>query len=83
MNDQYMSKKVSIIGSGFSSISAACYLAHEGYEVHVYEKNDQLGGRARQFVRDGFKFDMGPTWYWMPDVFDRFFNDWQKDFSIL
>jgi phytoene desaturase len=76
-----MSKKVSIIGSGFSSISAACYLANEGYEVHVYEKNDQLGGRARQFVRDGFKFDMGPTWYWMPDVFERFFNDFGRTTS--
>ena len=70
----YMSKKVSVIGSGFASISAACYLAKNGYEVNVYEKNAQLGGRARQFVQDGFKFDMGPTWYWMPDVFERFFN---------
>ena len=71
-------KKVTVIGSGFSSISAACYLAHEGYEVDVYEKNEQLGGRARQLVRDGFKFDMGPTWYWMPDVFERFFSDFGR-----
>ena len=76
-----MSKKVSIIGSGFSSISAACYLAKEGFEVHVYEKNNQLGGRARQLVRDEFKFDMGPTWYWMPDVFERFFNDFGRTTS--
>ena len=68
-----MKKNVSVIGSGFASISAACYLAKEGFEVNVYEKNEQLGGRARQFVKDGFKFDMGPTWYWMPDVFERFF----------
>ena len=60
-----MKRKVTVIGSGFSSISAACYLAKGGYEVDVFEKNDQLGGRARQFSRDGFKFDMGPTWYWM------------------
>ena len=67
-----MNKQVTIIGSGFSSLSAACYLALEGHQVAVYEKNDQLGGRARQFVHDGFKFDMGPSWYWMPDVFERF-----------
>jgi phytoene desaturase len=73
-----MKKAVSIIGSGFSSISAACYLAKQGYEVDVYEKNDQLGGRARQLVRKGFKFDMGPTWYWMPDVFERFFADFDR-----
>jgi len=73
-----MNKKVSIIGSGFASISAACYLANEGYEVNVYEKNEQLGGRARQFIHKGFKFDMGPTWYWMPDVFESFFEDFNK-----
>lgn len=73
-----MRKNVSIIGSGFASISAACYLAGNGYEVNVYEKNSQLGGRARQFIKDGFKFDMGPTWYWMPDVFERFFADFGK-----
>ena len=73
-----MMKKVLVIGSGFASISAACYLAKKGYEVTVHEKNAQLGGRARQFVNQGFKFDMGPTWYWMPDVFERFFGDFGK-----
>jgi phytoene desaturase len=73
-----MKKQVAIIGSGFASISAASYLAKAGYEVEVYEKNSQLGGRARQFVNQGFKFDMGPTWYWMPDVFERFFRDFDK-----
>lgn len=73
-----MNKKVSIIGSGFASISAACYLAKGGFEVNVYEKNAQLGGRARQFIHNGFKFDMGPTWYWMPDVFESFFADFDK-----
>lgn len=73
-----MSKKIVIIGSGFASIAASCYLARAGYSVEVYEKNAQLGGRARQFIREGFKFDMGPTWYWMPDVFERFFNDFNK-----
>lgn len=73
-----MSKNIVIIGSGFASIAAACYLAKEGYAVDVYEKNAQLGGRARQFTNQGFKFDMGPTWYWMPDVFERFFSDFNK-----
>lgn len=71
-------KNVQIIGSGFSSLSAACYLAQAGYSVDVYEKNDSLGGRARAFQQDGFTFDMGPSWYWMPDIFERFFNDFGK-----
>jgi len=73
-----MNKNVHIIGSGFSSVSAATYLAHAGYNVNVYEKNDQLGGRARQYNIEGFSFDIGPSWYWMPDVFDRFFADFGK-----
>ncbi len=71
-------KNVSIIGSGFSGLSAACYLAKEGYKVSVYEKNDTIGGRARQFTEDGFTFDMGPSWYWMPEIFESFFNDFGK-----
>jgi len=70
-----MKKSIGIIGSGFSSLSAACYLAKEGHEVHVFEKNESIGGRASQFKAEGFTFDMGPSWYWMPDVFERFFND--------
>ena len=73
-----MNKNVFIIGSGFSSLSASCYLAKQGYNVTVVEKNSTLGGRARQFKKDGFTFDMGPSWYWMPDVFERFFNDFDK-----
>ena len=73
-----MSKKVHVIGSGFSSLSAACYLAQKGFQVTVFEKNDTLGGRASQFVKDGFTFDMGPSWYWMPGVFERFFADFGK-----
>ncbi len=73
-----MSKTVSIIGSGFASLAAAAYLAKDGYLVTIYEKNAQLGGRARQFKKDGFTFDMGPSWYWMPDVFERFFADFNK-----
>lgn len=69
-------KKITVIGAGFSGLSAACYLAAAGYEVDIYEKNECIGGRARQFkTANGFVFDMGPSWYWMPDVFEGFFND--------
>ncbi len=68
--------KIAIIGSGFSGLSAAAYLSDAGYDVHVFEKNDSIGGRARQLhTSNGYVFDMGPSWYWMPDVFERFFND--------
>lgn len=71
-------KSIAVIGSGFSSLSAACYLAKEGYNVTIYEKNNTLGGRARQYLNKGFTFDIGPTWYWMPDVFEKFFADFGK-----
>ena len=74
-------KKVIIIGSGFSSLSAACYLAKSGYNVTVFEKNSQPGGRACQWKKDGFTFDMGPTWYWMPDILENFFADFGKKTS--
>ncbi len=76
-----MNTKVIVIGSGFSSLSASCYLAKEGFDVTIFEKNDTVGGRARQLKRDGFTFDMGPSWYWMPDIFDRFFADFGKQTS--
>jgi phytoene desaturase len=67
-------KTIAVIGSGFSSLTAAATLAREGANVFILEKNSQPGGRARQFTADGFTFDMGPSWYWMPEVFERFFN---------
>ncbi|RZJ91262.1 MAG: phytoene desaturase [Chryseobacterium sp.] len=73
-----MTKTILIIGSGFSALAASCYLAQQGNCVTIYEKNETIGGRARQFKKDGFTFDMGPSWYWMPDVFERFFNDFNK-----
>ena len=76
-----MDKSISIIGSGFSSLSAACYLAKQGHKVSVYEKNNDFGGRARQLKENGFTFDIGPSFYWMPDIFDRFFNDFNKKTS--
>ena len=67
---------VAVIGSGFAGISSAAYLARQGYKVDVYEKNAQVGGRARQLTTpNGYVFDMGPSWYWMPEVFEKFFND--------
>lgn len=74
-------ENILILGSGFSSLSAACYLAAEGYKVTVYEKNETIGGRARQLKTKGFTFDMGPTFYWMPDVFEKFFADFGKKVS--
>jgi len=67
-------KKIAIIGSGFSGLSAASSLGRENHDVHVFEKNAEIGGRARQFSADGFTFDMGPSWYWMPDVIESYFN---------
>ena len=71
-------KKVVVIGSGFSGLSAACYMAKAGWEVEIFEKNSSPGGRARKMEVDGFTFDMGPSWYWMPDVFERFFGFFGK-----
>ncbi|WP_132058319.1 phytoene desaturase family protein [Halorussus amylolyticus] len=71
-------KSVVVIGSGFGGLSTACYLADSGADVTVVEKNDQLGGRASVLERDGFRFDMGPSWYLMPDVFERFFGHFDR-----
>lgn len=73
-----MKKTIHVIGSGFSALAASCYLAKSGFNVIVLEKNKTVGGRARQLKKEGFTFDIGPTWYWMPDVFERFFNDFGK-----
>ena len=71
-------KKIVIIGSGFAGLSAAAFMAKAGWEVTVLEKNATPGGRARLLLADGFTFDMGPSWYWMPGVFERFFNCFGK-----
>lgn len=72
------SQHIAVIGSGFSGISAACELARQGRQVTVYEKNESPGGRASSFSKEGFMFDMGPSWYWMPDVFEWFFAKFGK-----
>ena len=76
-----MAKKVVVIGSGFAGLSAACFMAKAGWKVQVLEKNSTPGGRARKFEAEGFTFDMGPSWYWMPDVFERFFSLFGKKVS--
>ncbi len=75
MKQQVQQTQVTVVGAGFAGLSAACYLAREGYQVRILEKNPGLGGRARTFHAEGFQFDMGPSWYWMPEVFEQFFND--------
>lgn len=70
--------KIGIIGAGFSGLSAACYCAKQGHEVTVFEKHTRTGGRARSFQAENFMFDMGPSWYWMPDIFEKFFADFGK-----
>jgi phytoene desaturase len=72
-------RSVVVVGSGFGGLSTACYLADAGADVTVLEKNEQLGGRASRLHVDGFRFDMGPSWYLMPDVFEDFFADFGRD----
>jgi len=67
-------KKIIVIGGGFSGMAAASLLALKGFEVKLLEKNDQMGGRARIWESMGYTFDMGPSWYWMPDVFEAFYQ---------
>lgn len=78
-----MNKKqhIIVIGAGFAGLSAASVLAKQGYQVTIVEKNDQPGGRARVWEKDGFTFDMGPSWYWMPDVFENYFTLLGKNIS--
>ena len=73
-----MKKSVIIIGAGFAGLSAAAFMAKAGWSVSVIEQNETAGGRARQLKEDGFSFDMGPSWYWMPDIFEHFFEQFGK-----
>ena len=75
------SKNVIVIGAGFAGLSAATFLAQKGWQVTVLEKHDLPGGRARKFEVDGYVFDMGPSWYWMPDVFEKYFAKFGKKVS--
>jgi phytoene desaturase len=73
-----MKRTVAIIGGGLGGLATACYLAKDGYSVTIYEKNEQIGGRAMQFSEAGYTFDLGPSWYWMPHIFEKFFGDFGK-----
>ncbi|HPF65234.1 FAD-dependent oxidoreductase, partial [Lentimicrobium sp.] len=74
-------RNVIVIGAGFSGLSAAATLAQNGFEVTVLEKNQTAGGRARKFSANGFTFDMGPSWYWMPDIFEEYFASFGRKVS--
>lgn len=71
-------RKIGIIGSGIAGMAAAIELAHAGYHVEIFEKNESPGGRGRSFTEAGFTYDMGPSWYWMPEIFETFFNEFGK-----
>ena len=75
-----MNKKESvvIIGAGIGGLATACMLSKKGYDVTIVEKNETVGGRARVFEKDGFVFDMGPSWYMMPEVFEHFLTLWMR-----
>ena len=74
-------KKVTIIGGGLSGLVASCYLAKNNYDVTLIDKNNKMGGRLSFFKKNGFTFDLGPSWYWMPDVFESFFKDFNKNIN--
>lgn len=74
-------RKVVVLGAGFSGLSTACYLAKAGFQVTILEKNAWVGGRAHSVKTKGFSFDFGPSWYWMPEVFEQFFSDFGKSVS--
>ncbi len=76
-----MAKRIIVIGAGFSGLAAATKLADRGFDVTILEKNSSTGGRARKFHAEGFTFDMGPSWYWMPDVFEQYFESFGKKVS--
>ncbi|MBX3254076.1 MAG: phytoene desaturase [Chitinophagaceae bacterium] len=81
MHHFHTRQKAVVIGAGLAGLSAATSLAQHGYDVTVIEKNEQAGGRARMFNAHGFSFDMGPSWYWMPDVIERYFSRFGRSAS--
>ena len=75
--------EIIVIGAGYGGLVASALLAKDGHKVTVIEKNEQVGGRAGMFKKDGFSFDMGPSWYMWPQVFERFFAEFGKDAKEL
>ena len=74
-------KNIVIIGAGLSSLYAACKLSNAGHSVEVFEKNSMAGGRSQTFSEMGFQFDMGPSWYWMPELIDNLFEELEENRS--
>ena len=74
MRNETGNHNAAVVGAGFAGMAAASILAANSVDVILFEKNELAGGRARRFSSNGFIFDMGPSWYWMPDVFERFYN---------
>jgi len=66
--------RIVIVGGGIGGLASAALLAREGHEVVLLERNAEFGGRAGSWERDGFRFDTGPSWYLMPEVFEHFFR---------
>jgi phytoene desaturase len=79
MTSRLDSESIAVVGGGFGGLSAACHLADAGADVTVVERRDRLGGVAGRIERDGFRFDTGPSWYLMPDVFERFFGRFGRE----
>ena len=71
-------KKAIVVGSGFGGIASALRLRAIGYDVEVFEKLDQIGGRARVFKKSGYTFDAGPTVITAPFLFDELFEIFNK-----
>ena len=76
-----MSKKVIVLGAGVTGMSVAAYLALNGFEVEIFEKNDSCGGRARHFQADGFTFDRGSSWYCLPEIINEFFKVFDHSYT--
>lgn len=74
-----MKNKAVVVGGGFGGLSCAALLARDGWEVTLVEKLDSLGGRARHWKKSGYTFDLGPSWYLMPEVFEHYFSLFGKD----
>ncbi len=69
-----MARRVVVIGAGIAGLATAALLQREGCSVTVLEAQSEVGGRARHWDSGGFRFDRGPSWFLMPEVFDHFYR---------